>query len=150
MAPRPCKVIVVGGGVAGLALALMLEKHNIDYLLLEAYSDIVATAGAGIALSPNGLRVLDQLGCFEDILKLSASVDQVHFRKPGGELNWGLDVGLEQETIKRCQGILVLVAPDLPRLLLTQSPDTDILGFGWTESCCWRFCTITLQTSPSC
>ncbi|PYI11277.1 FAD/NAD(P)-binding domain-containing protein [Aspergillus sclerotiicarbonarius CBS 121057] len=101
MAPRPCKVIIVGGGVAGLTLALMLEKHGIDYLLLEAYSDIVATAGAGIALSPNGLRVLDQLGCYETVLSRSESMDQVHFRKPNGEVNWGMDGSLEKETIER-------------------------------------------------
>ncbi|RAK97686.1 FAD-dependent oxidoreductase [Aspergillus ibericus CBS 121593] len=101
MALRPCKVIVVGSGVAGLTLALMLEKHGVDYLLLEAYSDIVATVGAGIALAPNGLRVLDQLGCFEDVLSRSATIDQIHFRKPDGTVNWGMDVGLEKETITR-------------------------------------------------
>ncbi|PWY91990.1 FAD/NAD(P)-binding domain-containing protein [Aspergillus sclerotioniger CBS 115572] len=101
MALRPCKVIVVGGGVAGLAIALMLEKHGIDYLLLEAYSDIVATVGAGIALSPNGLRILDQLGCYEDILSHSASVDQMHARKPGGEVIWGMEAGLEEGATKR-------------------------------------------------
>ncbi|KAE8153049.1 FAD/NAD(P)-binding domain-containing protein [Aspergillus avenaceus] len=65
--PRPCKVIISGGGITGLALALMLEKHDIDYILLEAYPEIVAAPGVGIGLFVNGLRILDQLGCYEDL-----------------------------------------------------------------------------------
>ncbi|RDK37768.1 FAD/NAD(P)-binding domain-containing protein [Aspergillus phoenicis ATCC 13157] len=96
MALRPCKVIVAGGGVAGLSLALMLEKHGIDFLLLEAYPDVVAAVGAGIALAPNGLRLIEQLGCYEDLQKCSAGADQVHFRKPDGEILWGMDEGLAE------------------------------------------------------
>ncbi|GKZ25541.1 hypothetical protein AbraCBS73388_001182 [Aspergillus brasiliensis] len=101
MALRPCKVIVAGGGVAGLSLALMLEKHGIDYLLLEAYPKVVATVGAGIALAPNGLRIIEQLGCYEDLQKCSAGADQVHVRKPDGEPLWGQDEGLAQMSIER-------------------------------------------------
>ncbi|GKZ28975.1 hypothetical protein AbraIFM66950_002222 [Aspergillus brasiliensis] len=101
MALRPCKVIVAGGGVAGLSLALMLEKHGIDYLLLEAYPDVVAAVGAGIALAPNGLRIIEQLGCYEDLQKCSAGADQVHVRKPDGEPLWGQDEGLAQMSIER-------------------------------------------------
>ncbi|BCS04484.1 FAD-dependent oxidoreductase [Aspergillus luchuensis] len=101
MAPRPCKVIIAGGGVAGLSLALMLEKHGIDYLLLEAYPQVLATVGAGIALAPNGLRIIEQLGCYEDLQKCSAGADQVHFRKPDGETLWGLDEGLAETCIAK-------------------------------------------------
>ncbi|KAL2834770.1 hypothetical protein BJY01DRAFT_252850 [Aspergillus pseudoustus] len=62
----PCRVIIVGGGIGGLTLALMLEKNGIDYVLLEAYEEIVAKASAGICLFANALRILDQLGCYED------------------------------------------------------------------------------------
>ncbi|RDH21414.1 monooxygenase [Aspergillus niger ATCC 13496] len=101
MALRPCKVIVAGGGVAGLSLALMLEKHGIDFLLLEAYPDVVAAVGAGIALAPNGLRLIEQLGCYEDLQKCSAGADQVHFRKPDGEILWGMDEGLAEACIEK-------------------------------------------------
>ncbi|KAI5456632.1 hypothetical protein BGZ63DRAFT_434688 [Mariannaea sp. PMI_226] len=69
MSDTGLRVIIAGGGIAGLALANMLEKANIDYILLEAYSQIAPQVGASIALHPNGLRILDQLGCYEDILK---------------------------------------------------------------------------------
>ncbi|KAL0765485.1 hypothetical protein CaCOL14_012234 [Colletotrichum acutatum] len=54
------KIIIVGGSVAGLSLANMLERFDIDYTILEAYSEIAPQVGASIGLLPNGLRILDQ------------------------------------------------------------------------------------------
>ncbi|KAK2923070.1 FAD-binding domain [Fusarium oxysporum f. sp. vasinfectum] len=34
------RVIIVGGSVAGLSVANMLEQFGIDYVLLEAYTQI--------------------------------------------------------------------------------------------------------------
>lgn len=65
--PKPFKVIVVGGGVGGLTLANMFQKFGIDFVLLEAYHDITPTVGASIGLWPSGLRILDQIGCFEAV-----------------------------------------------------------------------------------
>ncbi|KZL77439.1 FAD binding domain-containing protein [Colletotrichum tofieldiae] len=65
------KVIIVGGSVAGLSLANMLEKLNIDYTLLEAYPEIAPQVGASIGLLPNGFRILDQFGCFEPIQEIA-------------------------------------------------------------------------------
>jgi 2-polyprenyl-6-methoxyphenol hydroxylase-like FAD-dependent oxidoreductase len=65
------KIIIAGGGIAGLTLANMLEKFDIDYLLLESHRKIAPAVGASIGLFPNGLRVLDQLGCYESILALA-------------------------------------------------------------------------------
>ncbi|KAE8139238.1 hypothetical protein BDV38DRAFT_243106 [Aspergillus pseudotamarii] len=92
MALRPCKVLIVGGGIAGLALALMLEKNAIDYVLLEAYPDIVTEVGAGICMMPNGLRTLDQLGCCEDLLSHTGNpVTNISWRDLEGELLGSLD-----------------------------------------------------------
>lgn len=57
------KAIIVGGGVGGLTLANILEQLNIDYVLLEAYGDFTPEVGASIAMLPNGLQILDQIGC---------------------------------------------------------------------------------------
>jgi 2-polyprenyl-6-methoxyphenol hydroxylase-like FAD-dependent oxidoreductase len=57
------KVIIVGGSIAELSLALMLEKNGIDFLMLEGYPSIATQVGASLALLPNGQRILDQLGC---------------------------------------------------------------------------------------
>ncbi|KAF5554243.1 hydroxylase [Fusarium mexicanum] len=65
------RVIIVGGSVAGLSVANMLEQFDIDYVLLEAYPQIAPQVGASIGILPNGFRILDQLGCFEPILDIA-------------------------------------------------------------------------------
>lgn len=61
------EVIIAGGGIAGVTLALMFEKLGITYFLLEGRDTLESDRGAGIGLQPNGLRILDQLGLVEDI-----------------------------------------------------------------------------------
>lgn len=65
-------VIIAGGGISGLALANMLEKAGVSYILLEAYEKIAPQVGASIGLQANGLRILDQLGCLEELQSLVA------------------------------------------------------------------------------
>jgi 2-polyprenyl-6-methoxyphenol hydroxylase-like FAD-dependent oxidoreductase len=67
---KDLRVVIVGGGVAGLALANMLERFDIDYVLLEAYRDIAPQVGASIVMMANGLRILDQLGIYDSLAKL--------------------------------------------------------------------------------
>ena len=64
------KVIIVGVSVSGLTLANMLEKLNIDYVVLESYKTIAPQVGASIGLQANGLRILDQLGCADTLVDL--------------------------------------------------------------------------------
>lgn len=85
------KVIVVGGGIAGLALANMLERFNIDYVLLEGHEKIIPPLGASIALAPNGLLVLDQLGVYDALKAIAAKgiVDDIHILDKNGKvLSW--------------------------------------------------------------
>ncbi|KAL3461597.1 hypothetical protein BJX64DRAFT_260526 [Aspergillus heterothallicus] len=86
--PRPAHILIAGSGIAGLTLALMLETHGIAYTLLEAYAELVPRSGAGICLLPNGLRILDQLGCYEDLrgrVGEENMLETVSLRDPQGE-----------------------------------------------------------------
>ncbi|KAF2435003.1 FAD/NAD(P)-binding domain-containing protein [Tothia fuscella] len=60
-------IIIAGGGIAGLTLANALQQAKIEYVLLEGRSEIAPQVGALIGLFANGCRILDQLGCFDDI-----------------------------------------------------------------------------------
>ncbi|OLN96573.1 FAD-dependent urate hydroxylase 2 [Colletotrichum chlorophyti] len=77
---RKRQVIIVGGGITGLTLALMLQQLEVDYVLLEAYSTVTPNVGASIGLFANGLRVLDQLGLYEEILSKSQPVEETIVR----------------------------------------------------------------------
>lgn len=61
-------VVIQGAGIAGLTLAGILEKHDVNYRLIERSPQLQAI-GAGIVLQRNALEVLAQLreGNFEAV-----------------------------------------------------------------------------------
>jgi salicylate hydroxylase len=54
-------VLIAGGGIGGLTLAIALNRRGIGCCLLER-SQSFSTAGAGIQIGPNGTRLLADLG----------------------------------------------------------------------------------------
>lgn len=82
----PFKAIIVGGSVTGQALALQFEKGNIDYVLLEGRPAFAMDQGASVALFPNGLRILDQLGLFENISAISIPMETGMHRDRTGQV----------------------------------------------------------------
>lgn len=64
------KVIVVGGGPVGLTAAHILSRAGIEYIVLEQRASIQIDVGASLALWPQGLRVLSQLGLLEHLQEL--------------------------------------------------------------------------------
>ncbi|KAI1763579.1 hypothetical protein GGR53DRAFT_497179 [Hypoxylon sp. FL1150] len=88
------KVIIVGGGVAGLTLANMLGRFNIDYVLLEGHDKIIPNTGASIGLAPHGLLVLDQLGIYDAIREMArgGELDDLHMLdvNDGGPLKYNI------------------------------------------------------------
>lgn len=85
MAVQDFRVIIAGGGVAGLTLANALEKAGIEYVLLEARDEIAPEVGASIGIFQNGGRILDQLGCFEAIEKGSSPLRRGRSRDHNGK-----------------------------------------------------------------
>ncbi|KAF2023177.1 FAD binding domain-containing protein [Setomelanomma holmii] len=80
---RPFRVVIGGGGISGLTFANALEKANIDYVLLEARETISPQVGASIGFFPNGGRIMDQLGCFDQIAtKISEADNMSRFNYP--------------------------------------------------------------------
>ena len=62
------KVLIAGGSLVGLGLALALERAGIDYELYEK-GDFAPQLGASIGIHPQTIRILEQLGVWEDIEK---------------------------------------------------------------------------------
>lgn len=55
------RVIIAGGGIGGLSLALTLQQIGVDCLVCESVSDL-RPLGVGINLQPNAVRELFDLG----------------------------------------------------------------------------------------
>ncbi|KAF9578204.1 hypothetical protein BGW38_006128, partial [Lunasporangiospora selenospora] len=70
MAPNP-KILIVGAGIAGLSMAVMLERAGMkDYLILERAAEL-RPMGSAIALSAMMLRCYEQLGIYDEIMAVA-------------------------------------------------------------------------------
>ncbi|KAI5922717.1 kynurenine 3-monooxygenase [Camillea tinctor] len=74
----PTHVAIIGGGVAGLTLALALHDLGISSTVYEARSEGF-DQGGGIMLSPNGLRVLDSVGVYKRVRDSASQFDKLTY-----------------------------------------------------------------------
>jgi len=81
MAPR--NVLVVGGGAAGAATAILLARAGVAVDLVEAAPDVTGS-GSGITLQGNALRVFRDLGVLDDVLAHGYAFDVLGLRTPDG------------------------------------------------------------------
>ncbi|KOV72218.1 MULTISPECIES: FAD-dependent oxidoreductase [unclassified Streptomyces] len=77
------RVIVIGGGIGGLAAAAALHRKGWAVTVLER-APALDPVGAAISLAPNGLRALDALGIGDEIRDLAAWQGDGGLRTPGG------------------------------------------------------------------
>jgi len=64
------KILIAGAGLGGLAAALALLKHGIDVDVYEQAKEL-REVGAGLHISPNAFRVLDELGIGQEVQEKS-------------------------------------------------------------------------------
>lgn len=69
MTAQRLDVVVVGGGIGGLAAAYALTRKGLAVRVLEQAAEF-GEVGAGIQLAPNCTRILDDLGLLEELTGL--------------------------------------------------------------------------------
>ncbi|CAM6127155.1 unnamed protein product [Calypogeia fissa] len=79
------KVVIVGGGIAGLSAAVALHRVGVKSLVLERSSSIRAT-GASLSLWANAWRALDYLGVADGLRKAHIQASGVFLYDRYGKL----------------------------------------------------------------
>ncbi|WP_432153651.1 FAD-dependent oxidoreductase [Streptomyces tricolor] len=77
-------VLVIGGGAAGNAVTVLLRRAGVTVDLIEAKDDWNATAGSGITLQGNALRVLRELGVWDRVRESGFGFGSVGITAPDG------------------------------------------------------------------
>src|SRR5436853_1715384 len=83
MSTSSLRVAVVGGGIGGVAAATALLQRGMHVRLYEQ-APALTEVGAGVAIQPNGVRMLQRLGLGQDLLRYGARWVDPQFRRPDG------------------------------------------------------------------
>jgi 2-polyprenyl-6-methoxyphenol hydroxylase-like FAD-dependent oxidoreductase len=87
------KVIIVGGGIAGLSLALSLHQAGIGVRVYEAVGDLVPL-GVGINLQPAAVRELTELGLGDALAQTGIATRELTYFNKFGQRIWSEPRGL--------------------------------------------------------
>jgi 2-polyprenyl-6-methoxyphenol hydroxylase-like FAD-dependent oxidoreductase len=77
-------VLVVGGGASGNAVTILLRRAGVAVDLIEAKPDWNATSGSGITLQGNALRVLRELGVWDQVSASGFAFGSLGMTAPDG------------------------------------------------------------------
>lgn len=110
------KVLIIGGGVSGLATSIALARDGHSVTLAERDGEIHAL-GSGITLIGAALRAMHHLGVLEDALAEGIPIYDFEQRIPSGELvsSFTMPSPVGQEG---GPGMMGMLRPDLCRILV--------------------------------
>ncbi|KAF9949895.1 hypothetical protein BGZ72_008348 [Mortierella alpina] len=124
MAPPQFKVIIVGGGIAGLSLGVMLERAGIEYLILETANEVRPLGGV-VYVGPPALRAFEQLGLLDDLVRQSNILTGLTLMNH--KLAKICRLSTESAKDKYGYHTLTIVRPKLYDILLSRIPAYKIL-----------------------
>jgi len=83
--PAVGNVLIVGAGTSGPALAILFARAGVSVDVVEIKPEITAL-GSGITLQGNALRVLRDLGVWDEVVAHGFPFNSLGFRAPDGTL----------------------------------------------------------------
>lgn len=115
-------VAIIGGGVAGLSVAIAFAQRGADVSVYER-APLLSEIGAGLQITPNALRVLKQYGVDADLKRLSVKARAVVLRdyKQGARVTT-----LDLEKYAPDQGYYFVHRADLIQVLASKCTELGV------------------------
>ncbi len=115
------KVMVVGGGISGLTMAMSLHQIGVPVRVYEAVRE-VSPLGVGLNLQPNGVRELIELGLGEELDRIGTATRNLCFFNKFGQPVWreprGRDAGFDWPQYSIHRGKLQVMLTEATRARL--------------------------------
>lgn len=106
-------IVIVGGGICGLATALALHRKGITSVVLERSVSLVAT-GSAITIFTNGWRALDQLGVASRLRQTAIPIHGLREISLDDGSQHKLPIGQEELRCLKRSILIKTLAQDLP------------------------------------
>jgi 2-polyprenyl-6-methoxyphenol hydroxylase-like FAD-dependent oxidoreductase len=130
--PAVNSVLIAGGGAAGAATAILLADAGVAVDLIEIKPEPSST-GSGITLQGNALRVLAQLGVWDEVRAASYPFDSIGLRAPDPDGTLLAEIPDARTGGPGFPAAVGMPRPDLARILLGRAAAAGTkLRFGTT------------------
>lgn len=117
---------IIGAGIGGLSAAIALQQLGQNVKVFERASEL-KEMGAGIVLSANAIKALENLGIAEQVRQAGSPVKKAEIRTPDGQLLVNMPVHKQAERYGTYS--YLIYRPDLQRILYKKlDPNTVVLG----------------------
>ncbi|KAF9345292.1 hypothetical protein BGX26_003314 [Mortierella sp. AD094] len=117
------KAVIVGGGICGLAMAIMMHHAGMDFDILERSTGNEPTMGSAISLGPSVLRLFEQMGLLPKIEQFSKVIKGITVFDSQNNLMGRVD-GVEEDRYGYCMRVMSREA--LHKILLDNIPKTNL------------------------
>ncbi|MGE3690290.1 MAG: flavin-dependent oxidoreductase [Novosphingobium sp.] len=87
------RIAVIGGGIAGLTMALALRQAGLDCTVHEAAQQL-RPLGVGINLLPHAVRELTELGLLQDLRAIGVEIGGLDYHMTDGRKVWSETRGI--------------------------------------------------------
>src|SRR3954468_12566513 len=123
--PAVDNVLVVGGGLAGAAVAIHLAKAGVGVDLVEIKPD-VAAIGSGITLQGNALRELESLGVRDQVQAAGYAFDTTGIRAPDPNSTVVAEIADAKTGGPDLPAVMGMPRPELARILVDRATEVGV------------------------